>query len=54
MPIEVRELIVRARVREDNDPGTTFTEANIQGEEPASIREAVEQVLDIIKRRKER
>ena len=53
MPIEIRELIVKATVRDrasERQPGSQEQRANKE----EIISECVEQVLEILKRKKER
>jgi hypothetical protein len=53
MPIEIRELIVRATVRDRaSERQTGSNERRAQKEE--IIQECVEQVMEILKRKKER
>lgn len=53
MPIEIRELIIRADVRENNREGQASSE-DIGLDKEAIIQEAVDRVLEILKRQKER
>lgn len=53
MPIEIRELVVKATVRDrasERQPGSRERRA----EKEEIINECVEQVLEILKRKKER
>ncbi len=56
MPIEIKELIIRARV-ESHGNTKKSTEANSkqkQKVDPELVEECVEQVLEILRRQKER
>lgn len=53
MPIEIREMIIRADVREPNNrPGAAAPQRSLDKEEV--IAEAVDRVMEILKRQKER
>ena len=53
MPIEIRELIIKATVRDrESERRTDGNEIRAKKEE--IIQECVEQVLEILKRKKER
>lgn len=53
MPIEIREMTIRADVRDpDNRSGTGTAQNSIDKQE--IIEEAVDRVLEILKRQKER
>ncbi len=55
MPIEIREMIIRADVR---DPGTASTPTSTRSpalpDKKEIVEEAVDRVLEILKRQKER
>ena len=53
MPIEIRELIIKATVRDrasERQPGSR----ELRSEKEEVIQECVEQVMEILKRKKER
>lgn len=51
MPIEIKELVIRASVREpDAERGSTLRVAD----QKVIVQKAVEQVLEILKQKKER
>ena len=53
MPIEIREMIIRADVRESNrPPALARSQTSFNKEEV--IAEAVDRVMEILKRQKER
>ncbi len=55
MPIEIRELIVRADVREQNPRAVHSSPQRESGmNKEAIVTEAVDRVLEILKRQKER
>ncbi|GEO11934.1 DUF5908 family protein [Segetibacter aerophilus] len=56
MPIEIRELIIRASVGNPNQGGSNNSTANDQEAAPKEeiIKECVGQVMEIIKDKKER
>lgn len=55
MPIEIRELVIRAVVKDDaNLPQKTESNACEQQDQQAIIEECVKQVLKILKRKHER
>lgn len=53
MPVEIRELIIRARVVNGSN-GTDDSEANTNQAQAELIANCVEQVLKILERRRER
>ena len=56
MPIEIRELVIKATVNQDQNKAASNTNAGTEGneEKEAVVREAVEEVLRIIETKKER
>lgn len=55
MPVEIRELIIRAVVSDSHKPRESFDERNDAGiDQEAMIEECVKQVLKILKRKGER
>ena len=52
MPIEIRELVIRATISEDGEGRPASEETG--GRKHEIIEECVEQVLDILKRKEER
>lgn len=55
MPLEIRELVIKATI--DNDKGnSTDSSSNASGQEDKSkiINQCVEKVLEVLKQRKER
>lgn len=54
MPIEIRELIVRADVREQNPRAVHSSPSPENVDKKAIVQEAVDRVLEILKRQKER
>ena len=54
MPIEIRELIVRADVREQNPRAVHSSPQRESVDKEAIVQEAVDKVLEILKRQKER
>jgi hypothetical protein len=52
MPIEIRELVIRATISEDEERQSSPGDSQIS--KKAIIEECVEQVLDILKRKEER
>jgi hypothetical protein len=56
MPVEIRELIIRASVGNPNQGGSNNSTGTDQEASPKEeiIKESVEQVMDIIKEEKER
>jgi len=53
MPVEIRELVIRATVESQRAPETIATEGRDQELEDI-VSQCVEQVLDALKREKER
>lgn len=51
MPIEIKELHVKVTVKEEGDKGGTSQEENSSSE---LIQDCVDQVMDILKDKKER
>ena len=54
MPIEIRELIVRTRIGPEKDREERRPRTVKSGQPPESVREALEQLDEIMQRRKER
>jgi hypothetical protein len=55
MPVEIRELVIRAVVKnEQNSSQNTETELHQSQDKQAIIEECVKQVLKILKRKQER
>jgi hypothetical protein len=52
MPIEIRELVIRAQISEDGEGQPSTGDPGVKKHE--IIEECVEQVLDILKRKEER
>ncbi|MGZ4992850.1 MAG: DUF5908 family protein [Methylobacter sp.] len=55
MPVEIRELVIRAVVKDEASPAVDAETAPIQPQnQQALIEECVKQVLKILKRKQER
>lgn len=55
MPIEIRELVIKAVVDEGAPSATSETETDSDGKKDQRVvRESVEQVMEILERKKER
>lgn len=55
MPLEIRELIIKASVGDESNGGRTSASTNNdQDQEKAMIQTCVESVLEILKQRNER
>ena len=54
MPIEIRELSIKVNVNQDQNQQSAASGANSGEEKTTLIKEAVEQVLQIIANKKER
>lgn len=56
MPIEIRELVIKATVNQDQNRAASNTNAGAEDndEKEAVVREAVEEVLRIMESKKER
>ncbi len=56
MPVEIRELIIRASVGNPNQGGSNNSTANDQEAAPKEeiIKECISQVMDIVKEKNER
>lgn len=55
MPLEIRELVIKAVVNgNENDPGTGRSQHSGDSNTEAIIRTCVEQVMEIIRREKDR
>lgn len=53
MPIEIRELIIKATISDSTDRNTT-SQSNRIREKESLVKECVEQVLQILKDQKEK
>jgi len=53
MPIEIRELVIRATVRNASDSAGANTDAH-SDERKALVAECIEQVMEILRQEKER
>ena len=53
MPIEIRELIIKATINDSSDGGTT-TQSRGNKEKESIVKECVEQVLQILKDKEEK
>lgn len=55
MPIEIRELVIKATVNQDQNAAAQSSTANNEnGSKEAELRDAVEEMLRILENKKER
>ncbi len=54
MPVEIRELVIKAEVKPGNEPGLPPDSRTLERLKQEIIREAVDQVLTIIHNKNER
>ncbi len=55
MPIEIRELVIRATIEEESaSPREATRRPDAEASTPATVETAVRQVLEILRRRTER
>jgi hypothetical protein len=54
MPVEIRELVIRAVVSDAHKQNTQAKTGNVSEDKEAIIKECVKQVLKILKRQGER
>ena len=55
MPIEIRELVIRATVRDDVGAGAGGAGGDVRGDDrEALVAECIEQVMEILREEKER
>ena len=54
MPVEIRELVIRAVTTSDSESETILPEQSSQNDREEIVQECVKQVLRILKKEKER